>query len=93
MWGFGEDNMKKIVLVTAVWFTSCIIMRPRYLEVIKNSNTVKEFNEYDFDDDEEIVDKLKIGNKLPVAIIYDGEEEVSRIIGEKSINELKGLIG
>ena len=51
--------MKKIVLVTAVWCTSCIIMRPRYLEVIKNSNTVKEFNEYDFDDDEEIVDKIK----------------------------------
>ena len=46
--------MKKIVLVTAVWCTSCIIMRPRYLEVIKNSNTVKEFNEYDFDDDEEV---------------------------------------
>lgn len=83
--------MKKIVIVSAIWCSSCIIMRPRYSEVIKGK--FDEVIEYDFDDDEEIVEKLKINNKLPVAIIYDNETEILRIVGEKSIKELKELIG
>lgn len=83
--------MKKIVLVTAVWCSSCIIMRPRYQEIIKGK--FDEIIEYDFDDDEEIVDSLNIKNKLPVAIIYENEIEIVRIVGEKSIKELKEIIG
>lgn len=83
--------MKKIVLVTAIWCNSCIIMRPRYQEIIKDK--FDEIIEYDFDDDEEIVDSLNIGNKLPVAIIYENEVEKIRVIGEKSIKELKEIIG
>lgn len=82
--------MKKIVLVTAVWCSSCIIMRPRYKEVIEGK--FDEVIEYDFDDDESEVDKLKIGNKLPVAIIYENDFEKMRIIGEKSIKELQEMI-
>lgn len=82
--------MKKIVLVTAVWCSSCIIMRPRYKEVIEGK--FDEVIEYDFDDDESEVDKLKIGNKLPVAIIYENDLEKMRIIGEKSIKELQEMI-
>lgn len=82
--------MRKIVLVSAIWCSSCIIMRPKYQEI---KNKFDEFIEYDFDDDDEIVDNLKIGNKLPVAIIYENDIEKTRIIGEKSINELLEIIG
>lgn len=83
--------MKKIVLVSAIWCSSCIIMRPRYKEVIEGK--FDEVVELDFDDDEKIVDSLNIGNKLPVAIIYENDIEQMRIIGEKSIEELKKIIG
>ena len=80
----------KVVLITAIWCPSCIIMRPRYYQYFKNLNI--EINELDFDDDEKEIEKYKIGRTLPVCIVLNGEEEVIKIIGEKSEKELNKLL-
>ena len=79
-----------IILVTAIWCPSCIIMRPRYKEIFEKLNVA--YKELDFDDDEEEVEKLKVGTTLPVCILLKDGKEVTRIIGEKSLKELENII-
>ncbi len=66
-------------------------MRPRYEKIIKKNSL--EFEEYDFDEDSEIFKEHNIGKILPVFILYKDNQEVLRIIGEKSKKELKKLLG
>lgn len=79
-----------IVLVTAIWCPSCIIMRPRYQKIIKEMNIP--YKEIDFDEDEQEVNSLRIGKTLPVCIIYKNNEEKQRIIGEKSEKEINKIL-
>ncbi len=79
-----------IILVTAIWCPSCIIMRPRYQKLFEKFNL--KYVELDFDDDEEEVEKLNVGKTLPVCIIIKDGKEKTRIIGEKSLKELEDLI-
>lgn len=52
-----------------------------------------ELIDYDYDMDNDKILKWKIGKKLPVAIILDkNDQEITRIIGEKSKKELISLI-
>ena len=80
----------KILRVSAIWCPACLIMRPIYEEVSKKYGF--ETSELDYDFDEEEVKKLDVGNKLPVAIIYDGEKELTRICGEKKQTEIEKII-
>jgi len=77
------------IMITAIWCPSCIIMRSRYQERFKqlNLNVV----EYDFDDDIEEIEPYHIGSILPVIIIKNDDQEIMRIIGEKSKKELAKL--
>ena len=79
----------RLLLVSAIWCPSCIIMRPRYLEIAKNNKL--NIQELDFDDDEKQVDELNIGSTLPVLIVYQDDKEICRITGEKSKKELEGI--
>ena len=79
-----------IILVTAIWCPSCIIMRPRYQKLFEKFNL--KCVELDFDDDEEEVEKLNVGKTLRVCIIIKDGKEKTRIIGEKSLKELEDLI-
>lgn len=80
--------MKKIVLITALWCPSCLIMRPRYQTVVK-SHLDLTMEEFDYDENPKLVKDKKIGSTLPVAIIYDEQEkEISRFIGEISPKKL-----
>ena len=78
----------ELILITAVWCTSCLIMKPRYQELAKK-HRITNFTELDFDMDEEKVDHLNIGHTLPVCIIIKEEKEVKRIIGEKKTKEIE----
>ena len=75
-----------VIMITAIWCPSCIIMRSRYTELFKNIDV--QITEYDFDDDSELIQPLKIGSILPVVIFKDNNQEVLRIVGEKSKKEL-----
>lgn len=76
----------KLIKISSVWCPSCLIMQPRYAEIEKIYNF--DMIEYDYDMDSDIVKNYNIGDILPVAIVFDGDKEISRIIGEKSKKEL-----
>lgn len=76
----------KLIKISSVWCPSCLIMNPRYMEIIETKNI--QYEEYDYDMDTAIVEKYKVGNLLPVVIVLDNDKELTRIIGEKSKKEL-----
>jgi len=81
----------KILRVSAIWCPACLIMRPIYDEIAKKYGY--ETSELDYDFDEEEVKPLNVGNKLPVAIIYDEDnKELTRICGEKKLKEIEEII-
>ncbi len=78
----------KLVRVSAMWCPACLIMRSRLDKIALNIESV----EYDYDLDEEVVSKYNVGDILPVFILFDGEKEVGRLIGEKNEDELKEFL-
>lgn len=83
--------MKKIILFTAIWCPSCLIMRPRYQALVTAFDYRLE--EVDFDDNSHLVKAYNIGKTLPVAIIIDDQlQEIKRIIGEVSPKKLQELL-
>ncbi len=81
----------KIIRITAMWCMSCLVMRSVWDKVFKEYSDL-DIVDYDFDDDETEVKKLNPGKVLPVLIIYDKDQEIGRIIGEKSKKELFKII-
>lgn len=81
----------KIERISAVWCPSCLLMKSRWEHIEKNYPKIQ-FIDYDFDLDEDEIEEKNIGKKLPVCIIYKNNQEVGRIIGEKTEEELKNFI-
>lgn len=82
----------KVIKFTAIWCPACLIMRPRLEDIFRNMK-IESIVEYDYDTDINEVEKWNIGSVLPVTIITDNnDQEVLRIIGEKSKKELTELI-
>ena len=71
----------QIIRISAIWCSSCIIMKSRFNEVIKDYDI--DVIDYDYDIDSEIVEKYNVGTILPVYI--KGND---RLIGEHSKKEL-----
>lgn len=82
----------KIIKVGAMWCPSCIITN-KYWKEIKSNYSDIEFIDLDIDFDSNEVEKYNVGDKLPVVIIFDGNKEVKRIIGEKKKEEMLKEIG
>lgn len=82
----------KIVTISAVWCPACLIMHSRY-EEIKKLFPKFEYIDYDFDLDEDIIEKYNVGTTLPVLIIFDNDKEVNRIIGEKTVEQISQVLG
>lgn len=78
----------KIIKIDAVWCMSCLIMKSRLNDVIKNSDIDILSLDYDTDD----IDKYNVGDVLPVYIKYKNDKEVERLIGEHSKNELERFL-
>ena len=76
----------KIVLISAIWCPSCIIMHERIEKVAKLLNI--DLIELDYDDNEEEVKTYQIDKILPVMILTNNNQEVLRLIGEKEENEI-----
>ncbi len=81
----------KIERITAIWCPSCLLMKSRWENIEKEFSKI-EFIDYDYDFDEDIVKSRNVGKILPVCILYKNNQEVSRIIGEKTEKELKQLL-
>ena len=84
------DFMKKLVVISAVWCPSCLVMS-KYLKKIKENFNI-EIEKLDYDFDEEEVKKYNVDKKLPVLILLEDEKEIKRITGEKDYNEIEEFI-
>jgi hypothetical protein len=63
-------------------------MRPRYQTIVKSHPDLM-MEEFDYDENPQLVKDKKIGSTLPVAIIYDEQDkEISRFVGELSPKKL-----
>ena len=72
----------KVVKINALWCSGCLVMNKVWKNILKNRN-IETIN-LDVDIDEDEVMKYNIGDVLPVFIFYKNDEEVFRIVGEKS---------
>jgi hypothetical protein len=82
----------KIILITAIWCPSCLIMRPRY-DHLKLTPPQIDIQELDYDIDQDEIRPFNPGKTLPIAIILEHGSEITRIIGEKSLREIQNIIG
>lgn len=79
----------KIVKISAIWCSSCIIMKSRFNDIIKDKNIEVLSLDYDMDD----ISKYNVGDILPVFIKFSNNVEIDRLIGEHSKKELESFIG
>lgn len=82
----------KVIRFSAIWCSGCLVMRPRWKEVFEKYNDL-EIVDYDYDMDEEEVQKYQIGNIIPVLIFMDNDKEIKRVIGEVSKQKLEEVVG
>lgn len=76
----------KIIYISALWCSSCLVMRPTINELKSMLKT--EIIEYDYDLNEDIVKKFEVGTKIPVLIVLKNDEEILRITGEHKLHEI-----
>lgn len=79
-----------IIRISAMWCSSCIIMKSRFNDVIKDYDI--EVTDYDYDFDSDKIANYNIGEILPVYIKLKDGIEVDRLVGEHSKSELKQFI-
>ena len=76
----------QLIVVSALWCPSCLILKKHLKRLNEEYSLDIKILDYDFDEVE--VNNLNVGKKLPVMIIFDGDNEVSRLIGEKNYDEI-----
>lgn len=81
----------KIVKIGAMWCPSCILIN-KYWNTIKKEFSNIEFVDLDLDFDEEESLLYNPGEKLPVFIFFDNNNEIKRVVGEKKKEEMVELI-
>lgn len=73
----------KILKFSAIWCSGCIIMKKIMKEIEEEYKNI-EIESYDYDMDEDMVEKYNIGEIIPVLVFLDKENnEIGRLIGEK----------
>lgn len=79
-----------IIRISAMWCSSCIIMKSRFNDVIKNYDI--KVIDYDYDFDSEKIKEYNIGDILPVMIKLENNKEVKRLVGEHTKEEIINFI-
>lgn len=82
----------KVLKFNAIWCSACLVMKKVYKQIFEEYPEFKVIS-YDYDIDEEMVDKYQIGTTIPVLIFLDNQEnEIIRITGEKTYGHIKEII-
>ena len=82
----------KIIKIGSSWCSGCIVMRPIWEKIEKEVTINSEYYDYDIYEDL-LKEKYNIGDKLPIVIFLDKENnEIERIIGETNKETLINLI-
>lgn len=82
----------KIIKINAMWCPACLISKNIW-DSLEKEYPNHEYINLDFDLDEDIVSKYNIGDILPVVILEQDNQEIKRIIGEKTKKEILDSIG
>ena len=78
----------KILKFNAVWCSGCLVMKKTIKEIDDLYPNI-EIESYDYDMDQEEVEKWNIGEIIPVLIFVDeNNNEISRLVGEKTQKEI-----
>ena len=82
----------KIIKIGSSWCSGCIIMKPIWEEIEKETKLNTTY--YDFDVYEDTLkEKYHIGDKLPIVIFQDDDgNELERIVGETKKEKLLATI-
>lgn len=78
----------KIIKVGALWCPACIITNNSLNRLKDKYNFDLEELDYDFDD----IEKYNIGETLPVLMFIKDDEEVYRLIGEKTDKDIEEVL-
>lgn len=82
----------KVLKFNAIWCSACLVMKKTYNRIFDEYSNFEVIT-YDYDLDEDMVNKYNIGTTIPVLIfLNDKDEEITRIIGEKSYEYIKNVI-
>lgn len=73
--------MKKIIVISAIWCPSCLLLKKNLSKISKEYNI--KFTTYDYDLDEDKIKKYGNFNILPVIIVDN-----KKLTGEKNYNEI-----
>ena len=76
----------RVVKISAIWCGACLVMNKVWNKLKENYDF--EAVELDYDMDEDEVIKYSPGKVLPVFIFFDDNQEVDRVCGEFSYEEL-----
>ncbi|MBQ6134698.1 MAG: thioredoxin family protein [Bacilli bacterium] len=80
----------KIIKISAVWCGACLITDKAWKKLKENYDF--ESVELDYDMDEEEVAKLSAKTVLPDFIFFVDDQEVDRLVGEVSYEELESKL-
>ncbi len=80
----------KVIKITAVWCGTCLIMNKTWNKVLKEKNI--ETISLDYDMDEEEVQGYQVGKKLPVFIFMNNNQEIKRVVGEHSYEDMLKIV-
>ncbi|MBR4619234.1 MAG: thioredoxin family protein [Bacilli bacterium] len=83
---------KELLVISAVWCPSCLILN-KNLKRIKEEYKNIAITKLDYDFDEEEVMKYNVGKTLPVMILKKDNQEINRLIGEKTYEEITMFLG
>lgn len=78
----------KLVRISSMWCTSCIVTYPIWKEIQETYPNL-EYEELDYDLDDV---KEQVGDILPVVILKDQDQEITRIVGEKTKKEILEIL-
>lgn len=81
----------KIIRINAMWCPGCLISKGIWKE-IKKEFPNNEYIDYDYDLDEEKIEKYNIKDIVPVVIIEKDNQEITRIEGEKTKKEILDVL-
>ncbi len=85
---FKEGKYMKVLKFGAIWCTECIVMKPMWQEIEKESPELKT-EYYDADENPEIIKEYSITN-LPVFIFLDKDN--NEFLRLKGVQNKKNLI-
>jgi len=78
----------KVVKITALWCSSCLVMNNVWNNLLKEKEIETISLDYDIDD----ISGYNVGEVLPVFIFYKDDKEIKRLVGEYSLSELKAVV-